>query len=319
MRTLPDATLEIRDDDDVEYRSGYQDRKGNKYWTSSDLKNVLGKKLEKDRKPTSSTELGKAIHAYLAGQLDPNRRPFHIMDSFKKEDGKAMRRGTLDFQARWAEAEAKHGKGNFAVLTDSEMSQWMRVMPGVTEFALSLWDAAVRTPGVRNHVERCFLVSKENFADTGWSCWLFERLAEQLRTVPAFALAAKPDLVVERENTVDVYDWKTTTKESLHEIAGQSNALNYWLSMCYYGLGVERVLGKPVHTMKLLYIPKDREALVSASFVPSEAHDDGLPGFELENLETMSERIRSGLAFRDQWESKGIVDVKVSGSRLVFE
>ena len=320
MKTLPRGTCGILDHEEDEYRSGYQDTGGNRYWSSSGLKAVLGKKLDSGGSGTKSMDLGNVIHAWLRGQLDDSRRPFLIKDSFKKEDGSAVRANSKEYAARWAEAEEKHGAGNFAVLNNSDMAQWINLQGGLMEFAQQLKN---RAHDSTLHVERVFVADNQALlADDagkprplGMAKGIRELKRQLMETVGRFNIKARPDVVLEHQHTLEILDWKSTAKEDPREMAEQANWLGYWLSLYFYAIALETVLKKRVDHMRLVFIPKKKESLVLVSHDP---FGDEPPSWDLENVGTLGERLQNGMDFRKAWESEGIVDMRTAGRNFVY-
>lgn len=318
METLGRQTLEARDETQAAYREGYQDLDGNPYWSSTELKNILAGRLTTEGVETDSTELGAVVHKWIEGQLK-DKRPYMILDPFLSDEGKVLRKGSKTYVERWREAEAKHGRGNFTILTDSDMAKWGRTAPGLMAFVDDLKTRG-EAPGTRLHIERAFLVGWAALSgDAGAIAKAplgkkpalsvhLEALRQQLVKHEGFCVRAMPDVVVEKADSCQILDWKTTSKETARAMHGQAGELRYWLSLYYYALAVEMVLGKPVTSMQLVMIPKGRESLVRFT------HPMGANplGWDMRELKTLGTRLSQGLALRKRWRETALLDYVVS-------
>ena len=306
MERMHYNVLEMRDASEEEYQAGYQDADGRRYHGSSDVKNLMAVKIQDHIPPTDAMDFGSMAHRWLASHLDPKRRPFEVLDPFMDETGKILRSNSNDYKARRAEAEKKHGKGNFEVLRASEMKEWIRTAPGLAEYVDGIpsregWVDATR------HVERAFLISAPQLEVGSCKTPILERLRAQLAECGGFNVKAMPDLVLERADACTILDWKKTSKESPTEMAWQAENLGYWFSVYYYAMAVELVMRKPVESVELVFLPMGKDALVRFR----RGLDEEPVGWDMAHVDGIGARVRKGLVARKRRQETGLLDCRL--------
>lgn len=240
----PDSVLILDGADrltDKEYHSQIRDVTGHSFISSSGLKSLLN--IDLCRWSGSVAEFGTAVHRWIEWKLGGPE--YHVYGPLLKPDGTAVRKNANEYKAWKAELDKKHGDNDFIILTNSDYQDFKTLTQGFNKFLVGL-----KKQFSTVMVEPSFFVGskivKEREKD-------FPLLKDFMRhCLKDYGLKGRMDCVAIDGTTLHIYDWKTTSKNTLIDFAWQVKSLDYLLSLYFYGVVISLATGLEIGTINIV-------------------------------------------------------------------